>query len=108
MDKINYVGIESNGFQVLITEDFKNDLREEGIYVPIKPVQNNLPKKARISKLEPLIKDGTIKFNKNHLTLYTQLHLYGIVDNDDGPDALAGVIELINKKHFKLLTYGGN
>jgi len=107
LDKIRYVGIESNGFQALITNDFKRELREEGIYVPIIAVQNNLPKKARISKLEPLIKDGTIRFNKNHLTLYTQLHLYGIVNNDDGPDALAGAMELINKKKFQLLTYGG-
>jgi len=104
---IKFVGVESNGFQVLITDDFKRELRESGIYVPIISVTNNLPKRARISKLEPLIKDGTIQFSKKHLTLYQQLHLYGIISNDDGPDGLVGAVDLINRKRFKLVTYGG-
>lgn len=104
---VKYVGIESNGFQALITKEFRKQMRELGIYVSIIPVTNVLSKRARISKLEPLIKSGTIQFNKKHLTLYQQLHLYGIIGNDDGPDGLAGAVELINRKRFKLLTYGG-
>ena len=45
-------------------------------------------KDIRIQALQPLIKNGTIRFQKNQRLLLEQLKYYPLADHDDGPDAL--------------------
>ncbi len=87
--------IEEVQFQQL----FKDQVLKEGtrrkIYPPVEGVRPINDKVLRISKLQPHIKNGLIRFRKNQTLLLEQLKYFPKASHDDGPDALEMLFNLI-------------
>ena len=112
--RFNYkvVGIEANslGKAKSDTEPCSFELvlrelqREAGVTVPYKLVWHTVPKAARIEGLEPYYTNGQLQFleswNQEYPELIDQLIQFPLAAHDDGPDALAGAITLI-QEHAK-------
>lgn len=90
------IAIEEVQFQQL----FKDQVIKEGarrkIYPPVEGVRPINDKILRISKLQPHIKNGLIRFRKNQTLLLDQLKYFPKANHDDGPDALEMFFNLIN------------
>jgi predicted phage terminase large subunit-like protein len=99
------VGVESNGFQILLKKEYMRLQKKHGL-LPFKEVTHTgESKQSRVERIVPFIKEGTITFDQedpDQELLIRQLKAFpdetqvakgGI--GDDGPDALAGCIELI-------------
>ncbi len=82
--------------------DFQDAAKVFGFPLPIKPKNNVLKKEARIEGLEPLMENGYLlwpeKLNKDLQVLKDQLLGYPDAANDDGPDALSGMIDEVRLK----------
>lgn len=86
---ISAVGIESVQFQEYFRDTVLTESRKRGFYLPVVSTDNQTSKKEiRIQTLQPLVKNGVIRFNKQHRKLLEQLRFYPLADHDDGPDAL--------------------
>ena len=72
-----------------------------GVTVPYKLVWHTAPKRARIESIEPYYSNGQLQFleswNQDYPELVDQLMHFPLDAHDDGPDALAGAIELITE-----------
>jgi len=103
------VGIEANSLGKAKSDaglcSFELVLRERqsafGVTVPYKLVWNSAPKLARIESIEPYISSGQLQFldswNQDYPELIEQLVQFPLASHDDGPDALAGAVALINE-----------
>lgn len=99
------VGVESNGFQILLKREYMRLQRKHGLLPFFEVVHAGESKESRIERTVPFIKEGTVTFDRedpDQEILIRQLKAFpdagevakgGI--GDDGPDALAGAIELI-------------
>jgi predicted phage terminase large subunit-like protein len=83
-------GAETNQFQWFLKEQLAKESARQGLYLPIKEVQQTSDKVMRIQTLQPDVKNKYIKFNKKHKTLLDMLKYFPMADHDDGPDALEG------------------
>ena len=72
---------------------------EKEVTVPYKLVWHTAPKLARINSIEPFYSNGQLMFlsswNHDYPELIKQLVHFPLADHDDGPDALAGCVQLI-------------
>jgi len=72
---------------------------KENLIVPYKLVWHTAPKPARIGSIEPFYTNGQLQFlstwNQDYPELIKELVQFPLADHDDGPDALAGCVELI-------------
>jgi predicted phage terminase large subunit-like protein len=95
--KFARVVIEEVQFQEL----FKDQLIKEGarrqIYLPVEGVRPVSDKKLRITKLQPHIKNGLIRFRRDQRILLDQLKYFPKASHDDGPDALEMLFSLIGR-----------
>lgn len=83
------LAIESVQFQEYFRDRVSTESRVRGFYLPVVSTDNQTSKKEiRIQTLQPLVKNGVIRFNKQHRLLLEQLRYYPLADHDDGPDAL--------------------
>lgn len=108
--QLNAIGFETNATQGVFVHMYKKEFASKGIKLPWNEIVHSLPKKNRIDALEPSINSGRILFhpewrsNPDYALGMRQLFNYdgrSVGDHDDGPDALAGVNELINMKRGK-------
>ena len=53
-------------------------------------VARGLSKEARVTRLSPLVENGTLRFSRKVQRLIEQLIQFPKGDHDDGPDALEG------------------
>ncbi|APF20383.1 phage uncharacterized protein [Caldithrix abyssi DSM 13497] len=94
------IGLETNGFQILLKKEFIRAAKEEGFHLPIKTVVQKENKELRIERLSPLVENGLIRFvqgaGDNEL-LIEQLLDFPDGAHDDGPDALEGAIRLLEQ-----------
>ncbi len=85
--------------EVQFQELFKDLVLKEGarrkLYPPVEGVRPISDKTLRISKLQPHIKNGIIRFRKNQTLLLEQLKYFPKASHDDGPDALEMLFNLI-------------
>lgn len=95
-------GAETNQFQWFLKEQLAKESAKKEIYLPIEEVNQNTDKVMRIETLQPDIKNGYLKFNKNHKKLLEQLKFFPMADHDDGPDALESCRTLAAKRKKKL------
>ncbi len=93
------LGAETNQFQWFLKEQLAKESAKQGLYLPIKEVQQTSDKVMRIQTLQPDVKNKYIKFNKRHKTLLEQLRYFPMADHDDGPDALEGVRTIAKGKN---------
>ena len=103
------MGIEANSLGKAKSDtelsNFEHVLRERqsfaGLTVPYKLIWHNAPKLARIESIEPYISSGQLQFldswNQDYPELIEQLIQFPLASHDDGPDALAGAVALINE-----------
>ena len=96
--KVKKFGVEANYFQSLMVQDLEKRVKKEGLYqTEIVSIKNTLNKRERIQSMHPLIKNGTIIFNRLHQSLLDQLRYFPKGKYDDGPDALQMVVEVCSK-----------
>lgn len=106
--KFNYemrsFGVEENQFQEYFKDNMKKEMNEWleigklKQALSIKGVKQVADKILRIESLQPDIKNGRVKFRREHKKLIEQLVNFPSADHDDGPDALEGAITLLGKK----------
>lgn len=92
-------GVESNGFQLSLKEDYELEEKRRGKRMPLKLIHHREPKEVRILRLESPVQRGHIKFRRS--TGYTGINLlldqlidYPDGEEIDGPDALSGAVEV--------------
>jgi predicted phage terminase large subunit-like protein len=101
------VGVETNGFQILLKREYLRLQKKYGL-LPFKEVVHaGESKESRIERIAPFVKEGTITFDQtdpDQELLMRQLKAFPSAGQvaagglgDDGPDALAGCVELIEK-----------
>ncbi|MEE8260323.1 MAG: phage terminase large subunit [Nitrospinaceae bacterium] len=88
-------GIEEIQFQELFKDWVIKESAKRGLYLPVEGIRPNTDKILRISKMQPHIKNGIIRFRRNQTQLVDQLKYSPKADHDDGPDALEMVFSLI-------------
>lgn len=90
----NKFGVETVQFQYYFKDIMAQKSAAIGEYLPIEEIQSSTNKMARIQALQPYLKNGYLKLNRKHKTLLSQLFEFPMGKNDDGPDALAMVVQL--------------
>jgi len=93
--KLDVLGVESVQFQEFFADELARRAKERGIYPPMKQIQSTKDKLIRIQRLQPLVKNGIIKFQRRHKALLDQLKYFPLADHDDGPDALEMAVQMI-------------
>jgi predicted phage terminase large subunit-like protein len=84
---INF-GIETNQFQKMMLTQLEEKGRKQGLYISLEQLNNTTDKVKRIQSLQPLVKNGTIKFSKYLTLLLEQARDFPKGPFDDGLDAL--------------------
>lgn len=87
-------GVETVQFQYFFKEVMAQRSAEAGEYLPIEEIQSVQNKDMRIQSLQPLVKNGYIKFSEKHKSLLQQMKEYPMGRNDDAPDALQMAVKL--------------
>lgn len=96
--KVKKFAVEANYFQSIMVQDLEKRVKLEGLYkTEIVPIKNTLNKRERIQSMHPLIKNGTLIFNRFHQTLLDQFRYFPKGKYDDGPDALQMVVEICSQ-----------
>ena len=99
-------GVESVQFQEYFKDRLDVESRKRGFYLPVISTENqNTKKEIRIQTLQPLVKNGTIRFQKNQRLLLEQLKYYPLADHDDGPDALEMAVRKARTPSLVSLKY---
>jgi predicted phage terminase large subunit-like protein len=80
--------VETNQFQVVLYHELRKRNDSEKVYMNLKPTQNTKNKEARLSTLQPLIKSGTIHFDRRFKELIEECRHFPKGRHDDGLDAL--------------------
>ncbi len=89
------IGVEAVQFQEFFKDRLAAVARERGIYPPVKGIKSTRDKKIRIQRLQPLVKNGTLRFAREQKTLLDQLRYYPLAGHDDGPDALEMAVQMV-------------
>jgi predicted phage terminase large subunit-like protein len=92
------IGVESNQFQSLLADDFREALDRAGL-ISVRPwtIDNHENKQTRIRRLGPLLSTRRLRFKSacpSTRLLVDQLRDFPIGDHDDGPDAAEMAIRL--------------
>lgn len=99
------IGVERNGFQKVYADDLIRVETKPGqfLYIPIEPIVNTQSKASRIEAFERFYTSGAVKFRNDWQTApynyregLSQLWNYPMDDYCDVPDALAGLMDIIN------------
>lgn len=87
-------GIEVNQWQDLLRVMFIERSAKQNIYLPIVELRHNKDKVLRVQTLIPYIKNGYVKFNKEHRLLMEQLLGFPKLRHDDSADCLEMAIRM--------------
>ena len=90
------IAIEEVQFQQLFKDQVIKEGAKRKLYPPVEGVRPISDKPLRISKLQPHIKNGLIRFRRNQTLFLEQLKYFPKASHDDGPDALEMLFNLIN------------
>lgn len=88
-------GIETNQYQELLRQIVVERSAKEGLYLPIVDLKHTKDKVLRVQALVPYIKNGYIKFNREHRLLLEQLLGFPKLRHDDGPDCLEMAVRMV-------------
>lgn len=87
--------VEVNQWQDLLRLMLIDRSIKEGIYLPIVELRHNKDKVIRVQSMLPYIKNGYVKFKREHTLLNSQLLGFPKLRYDDGPDALEMVVRIV-------------
>ena len=105
--KFRMIAIEANNFQTLLVTSLENEARKEGISLPIERIINHGNKIDRISKLQPVLKSGLLKLNKNDIMLREEMDCFPKGLHEDGMDSVEmGVRTCENNKSELMVWFG--
>jgi predicted phage terminase large subunit-like protein len=91
-------GVEINGFQELLCDLVERERRAAGAALRVEPIKHTVNKVARISRLEPQVANGWIQFRADlSPEFFQQLGRFPRGAHDDGPDALEGVVAMLER-----------
>jgi len=93
------LGIEEVQFQELFKDLVIKESARRRVYLPVEGLRPNTDKVLRITKIQPQIKNGVIRFRRHQTILLDQLRYFPKADHDDGPDALEMTFTLITQAH---------
>lgn len=104
------VGIEENMFKEFLHEALRNYAKENGGYIHWHAVHNSSNKYIRIvNTLSYLYERGMILFKENHSDQGVLLDQLCMLEdrnvNDDGPDALQGAVNMLQKRTGRNIDY---
>lgn len=95
--------VESVAFQGSFYDQLKEEIQSRGIY-DVKllelPQKQKRSKEDRISELEPMVTNGSLRFNPGHYLLIDQLEKFkpsGSTVNDDCPDVIQMCVGYMNE-----------
>ncbi len=91
------IAVEAVQFQELFKDQIVKEAARRGIYLPVEGVRPHSDKTLRISRLQPHIKNGVIRFRRQDRLLLDQLKYFPKASHDDGPDALEMLFGLISR-----------
>lgn len=98
--------IESVQFQEYFRDNVIKESRKRGFYLPVSSTDNqNSRKDLRIKTLQPLLKNGQLRFHKQQRLLLEQLQYYPLADHDDGPDALEMAVRKARRPQLASVSY---
>lgn len=88
-------GVETVQFQDYLCDELARASRRHDVRLPLHRIRSTSDKHARIVSLQPLLTGGRLLLlSKRHRTLFDQLRRYPKAAQNDGPDALAMVVDL--------------
>ena len=88
------IGFEENGFQKLLGVDIIKNSASQGKDIPISFIKNTDRKENRITRLQPMIKQGHIQFSRSYGELIREILHYPKGAHDDGIDALSMILDI--------------
>lgn len=94
LESFQVFGVEAVQFQQFFAGTLAKIAHERNITLNVKEIPQSGDKTLRIQRLQPWIKNGWIRFKRNHLTLLSQLTKFPMADHDDGPDALEMLVAM--------------
>ena len=92
--KFTKFGVESNHFQVIVTNHLKRRAEELKLRVPFEEIISRKDKTTRIQALKLYTKNGTVQFNKRDKELLEECRYFPKCKFDDGLDALEMAVSL--------------
>jgi len=99
------IGIEANNFQALFVTALQNEAKKEGLYPNIEKINNHGNKIERISTLQPVFKNGSLKLNKNDVMLYEEMKVFPKGLHEDGLDATEMCVRLCENNKSELMCW---
>jgi hypothetical protein len=97
-----FTGFESNGFQSVLKGAYEEEEQSRNIRIPLFLINNKTSKMLRIESLFSPIERGIIRFKpatgEQNLLIEQIVYLGSSGMHDDGPDALAGAVSLLESK----------
>jgi predicted phage terminase large subunit-like protein len=104
MYPIKKFGFESNQFQEVLADQVERRVRKTGNYMRVEKLKTTANKQSRIEGLEPLIRQGRLRFCRRHQMLLDQLRQFPLGAHDDGPDALEMAVTLAVTKQYTVTS----
>lgn len=99
-------GVETVQFQHFFKEILAKECLKKNVYLKIEEIKSTTNKIVRIESIQPYIKNGYIKFNRDDKTLLQQLEYFPLAKYDDGADALEMAIKLaVQKRNNTKIDY---
>jgi predicted phage terminase large subunit-like protein len=91
-------GVEVNGFQELLCDLIGRERQSRALDLAVEAVKHSENKTARISRLEPEVANGWIRFRRDlSPDFFQQLAQFPRGAHDDGPDALEGAVSMLER-----------
>jgi predicted phage terminase large subunit-like protein len=88
----------ANSCQELLCDLIERERRSAGVAMAVEPIKHTTNKVARISRLEPQVANGWIQFRTDlSPEFFQQLGRFPRGAHDDGPDALEGVVAMLER-----------
>jgi len=106
--KFEKFAVEGNYFQTLMVTEMERRSKVQGSNQTFTVVKNTSSKYERIQTLQPLIKNGTILFNRLHKTLIEQLKYFPKAKYDDGPDGLHLAVAAASEPQSEFMFWFGD
>jgi len=102
--------VETNQFQKTLVKMLEDKAKAQGLYFSPEQIVNTTDKIKRIQGLQPLTKNGTIKFNKVHRKLLDECMYFPRGQHDDGLDALEMAVRTAEEElgEVKVMIVGGD
>lgn len=107
---ISKLGVENVQFQELFKDLVARKLEalqaeNKALSLTVRGVEVHTDKVLRIQSLQADIKNGRIKFKRDQTRLIEQLINFPTGDHDDGPDALAGAVQMLGSSQSTTKTF---